>query len=257
MNCNDAAPFLAAYADGEVGAPQRDAVAEHLRGCADCAARHEAVLRLRDRLRAEATRYAAPPLLRSRVLAIAESDVPPERSRTAARTRGRWLALGALAGSAATIVAWLAATAILDWRAAEDLGVEAVNAHVRATLGGHRVEIASSDQHAVKPWLSARLDYSPPVRDLAADGFALAGARLDYLDRRPVATLVYRYREHTIDVFVRPPSPRVPPLASKTVRGFNVASATGQGMEWLGVSDTNPGVLGSLVERLARDASPK
>jgi len=139
---------------------------------------------------------------------------------------------------------------VLDWHANEDLAVEAVTTHVRATLGNHRVDVASSDQHTVKPWLSARLDYSPPVRDFAAEGFALVGARIDYLDRQPVAALVYRYRDHLIDVFVRPPSRNASPAALRMVRGFNVVHATGSGMDWLAVSDLNAAELSSFVQRL-------
>jgi anti-sigma factor RsiW len=124
---------------------------------------------------------------------------------------------------------------------------------VRATLDDHLIEVASSDRHTVKPWLSARLDYSPPVQDLANDGFTLIGGRLDYLERRDIATLVYRYHEHVIDVFVRPDTSRALTSALRTVRGFNVARASGQSMDWLAVSDAEPAVLSAFVQRLARD----
>ena len=101
--------------------------------------------------------------------------------------------------------------------------------------------------------MSSRLDYSPPVQDFAADGLPLFGGRLDYLGGQPVATLVYRYREHTIDVFVRPLSggQAAPTPSLTTQRGFNVAHAKGAGMEWWGVSDVSAEVLSGLVARLA------
>ena len=126
---------------------------------------------------------------------------------------------------------------------------------MRATLGNHLTDVASSDQHTLKPWLSSRLDYSPPVRDLANEGFALTGGRVDTLERRPVATLVYRYRQHTIDVFVRPESTHAAPPALSTVRGVNVAHASASGMDWLAVSDVNADVLTRFVQRLAHAAS--
>ena len=138
--------------------------------------------------------------------------------------------------------AWFIGSAVLEWNVSNDVVVEAVTNHTRATLGNRLTEVASSDQHTVKPWLSARLDYSPPVQDLSAEGFPLAGGRLDYLDRHPVATLVYRYRQHTIDVFVRPVPGGAAPTPSvtlATLRGFNVAHATGSGMEWWAVSDVS------------------
>src|SRR5208283_2434706 len=146
---------------------------------------------------------------------------------------------GALAGSAVTVFAWFLGSAMLDWRVSNDLDAEAVANHARATLAHRLTDVSSSDQHTVKPWLSSRLDYSPPVQDLATDGLPLVGGRLDYLGGQAVATLVYRYREHTIDVFVRPlgGGVAVATPSSTTLRGFNVAHATGAGMEWWGVSD--------------------
>ena len=143
-------------------------------------------------------------------------------------------------------------TTVLAWRAGEDFAVAAVAAHAHASLGNRLIEVASSDRHTVKPWLSARLDYSPPVEDLANEGFTLVGGRLDYLERRNVATLVYRYGNHTIDVFVRPEAQQVPGSALRTMRGFNVAHSSGQGMDWLAVSDAEPAVLSAFVQRLAR-----
>ena len=253
MNCNEAGAMIAAYADGEVDGLRGHTVRKHLRLCPDCAAKHQEVLDLRARIRAEAPRYKAPAALRDRVMALVESAHPASNERPSRAYRWRWMAGGALAGCAATVVAWVLGTAVLDWRTNEDLAVEAVTTHVRGTLGNHRVDVASSDQHTVKPWLSARLDYSPPVRDFASAGFALVGGRIDYLDRQPVAALVYRYRDHMIDVFVRPPTAHAAPAPFRTVRGFNVVHAVGAGMDWLAVSDLNAAELSSFVERLARN----
>lgn len=253
MNCHEASTLVAAQVDGEIDRLRGHALERHLQGCADCAAKRESIVALRRQLRDEVPYHRASPALRERVLAQAESA--PERELAPPRTvqRWRWLIAGALAGSAATLCAWLIGSAVIGWQAGEDLAVEAATAHVRATLGNHLVEVASSDQHTVKPWLSARLDFSPPVRDLASQGFALTGARLDYLDRQHVAVLVYRYREHVIDVFVRPESPRPVALAPRSVRGFNVARASGAGMEWVAVSDVNPDVQKELLALLARE----
>ena len=87
--------------------------------------------------------------------------------------------------------------------------------------------------------------------DLQQQGFTLIGGRIDYLDQRPCATLVYKVRDHTIDVFVRPDTPRISPSPVRTVRGINVAHATASGMDWLAVSDVSADVLTSFVQRLA------
>ena len=130
------------------------------------------------------------------------------------------------------------------------------SSHRRSLLAATPVDVQSSDRHTVKPWLSARLDYAAPVFDLPDSGFALAGARIDSLDRRPVATLVYRYGNHVVDVFVRPLAPGASGSRLDTVRGFNVARATGTGMEWRAVADVDPAVLAPFVEQLARAGSP-
>jgi anti-sigma factor RsiW len=254
MNCHEGGTLVARYADGEIDDLQRRSIEQHLRTCADCAMKYQGVLALRAQVRAEVPYYLATPALRERVRAMLANarDVAPARPGPV-RDRWRWLSGGALAGCATTMLAWTLGTAVIDWRANEDVAVEAVTTHVRATLNNHLIEVASSDQHTVKPWLSARLDYSPPVQDLANEGFALIGGRLDYLDRRPVATLVYRYRKHTIDVFVRPDASRAPISAMRAVHGFNVAHAGGASMDWLAVSDAEPAALSALVERLARE----
>jgi anti-sigma factor RsiW len=254
MNCKQAEALVAAYTDGEVDALRNYSIKKHLLDCAGCAAIHERLVALRARIRAEVPYFVASPALQTRVRAAVgavRASMPPQPRPTA--DRWRWLGGGVLAGCAASVFAWMLGTTVLAWRANEDFATAAVATHVRATLGDHLIEVASSDRHTVKPWLSARLDYSPPVQDLASEGFPLIGGRLDYLERRPVATLVYRYRQHTIDVFVRPETSRSPTSALRTVRGFNVAHASGPSMDWLAVSDAEPAVLSAFVQRLARE----
>jgi anti-sigma factor RsiW len=254
MNCKQLETLVAAYADGELDALRTYPMKQHLHGCNGCAAKHRSILALRERIRAEVPKFVASPALHARVRAAvgAVSAYAPPRPRPTA-DRWRWLTGGVLAGCAASVFAWVLGTTVLAWRANEDFAVAAVSAHVRATLTNHLVEVASSDRHTVKPWLSARLDYSPPVQDLANEGFPLIGGRLDYLDRRPVATLVYRYGGHTIDVFVRPHKASAPMSPLRTVHGFNVARASGLGMDWHAVSDAEPAALSAFVQRLARE----
>ena len=257
MNCDQAMNLLPAYSDGELDAVQSADMEKHVLGCTECAARRDALAALRSRIQAEVPYYAAPPALHERVRATiargADAPVPP-RSTT---NRWRWLTGGAFAGVMATTFAWIIGSAILDWQVGTGLAAEAVSNHARATLANRLIDVASSDQHTVKPWLSARLDYSPPVHDFSADGLPLVGGRLDYLDGRPVATLVYKYREHTIDVFMRPVQSGKPVAMPKsvTVRGFNVAHGSAAGMECWAVSDVSMDVLASLVAHLTSSAS--
>jgi anti-sigma factor RsiW len=253
MSCHEAIALLPAYGDGELDPLQSTRVEKHVFGCAECAARRDELRGLRERIRSEVPYYVAPAALHARVkAAMARATNAPVEAR-APRDRWRWLSAGALAGSAVTVFAWFVGTAVLDWQVGNNLVQESVANHARATLANRLTDVASSDQHTVKPWLSARLDYSPPVRDFSAEGLPLAGGRLDYLDGHPIAVLVYRYREHTVDVFVRPlGAAKASSPALSTLRGFNVAHATGAGMEWWAVSDASADVLQSLVARLAR-----
>jgi anti-sigma factor RsiW len=254
MNCDEALNLLPVYSDGELDAVHSAEIEKHLLGCPACAARRDELAGLRSRIRDEVPYHDAPAALRERVRATIARDGEPRPPAPAPvrASRWRWLASGALAGSAATVFAWFIGSAILDRQLATDLVSEAVTNHARATLANRLTDVASSDQHTVKPWLSARLDYSPPVRDFSADGLPLVGGRLDYLDGRPVATLVYKYREHTIDVFMRPVRGGHPAPAPKTatIRGFNVAHGSAAGMECWAVSDASPDVLESLVAHL-------
>jgi anti-sigma factor RsiW len=258
MNCHEAISLLPVYSDGELDPVQSAEIEKHVLGCADCAARRDELARLRSRIQTEVPYYTATPALHERVrAALARAGSARPKAARSPGNRWRWLSAGALAGSAATVFAWFIGSAILDYQVGTDLVAETIADHTRATLANRLTDVASSDQHTVKPWLSARLDYSPPVRDFSTDGLPLIGGRLDYLDGHPVATLVYKYREHTIDVFVRPVVAGKPASVPKatTVRGFNVAHGSAAGMECWAVSDASPDVLASLVSRLTRVAA--
>jgi anti-sigma factor RsiW len=254
MNCDEAMNLLPVYTDGELDAVHSAEIEKHVVGCATCALRRDELMSLRSRIQTEVPYYTAPATLHERVRAAIARGTHSTVSapRRANGGRWRWLTAGALSGSAATVFAWFIGSAVLDWQVGTDLVSEAVSNHARATLANRLTDVASSDQHTVKPWLSARLDYSPPVRDFSADGLPLVGGRLDYLDGRAVATLVYKYRDHTIDVFMRPVESGKPVSLPKsaTLRGFNVAHGTAAGMECWAVSDASMDVLNALVAHL-------
>ena len=246
MNCHEASMLIAAVADGEATRRMRTALGAHMRTCAACATAQRDLSDLRERVRAEVPYYTAPPELRARVQEAVRREVP---------ARGfqgwTWFGAGALGGALATVLAWLVVTLVVAERAQDDLVQQAVRTHVRATTSNQVIAVASSDQHTVKPWLSARLDYSPPVPRLDATGFVLAGGRLDELQGHAVATLVYHYRDHVVDVFVQPASGRAPDSVPHTVRGFNVVQSTGSAMDWIVVSDVSLDVLQGFARALA------
>jgi anti-sigma factor RsiW len=162
---------------------------------------------------------------------------------------------GALAATLCTLVA--VDPAAFGWHRGEETASlqtaeasEAVSAHTRALLVDHPIEVASSDQHTVRPWLSARLNFVPPVVDLAAQGYPLLGARRDVLSGQTAAALVYRHGAHVISVFVRPVGAAAADGAEATrvVRGFNVIERAQGGLAFCFVSDANPHELRALAD---------
>ena len=132
----------------------------------------------------------------------------------------------------------------------EALSNEIVSSHVRATLANRLIDVVSSDQHTVKPWLSARLPFSPTVVDLSSEGFKLDGARLDYIGAQPVAALVYQRRQHMIDVYVWPNS-KDAAKTSYARDGFNVQHFARGGMRYWVISDLNKNELDDFTKLLA------
>ncbi|WP_428839479.1 anti-sigma factor family protein, partial [Burkholderia diffusa] len=130
---------------------------------------------------------------------------------------------------------------------------ELVASHVRAGLSARDIDVISTDRHTVKPWFNGRLDYAPPVEDLSASGFPLAGGRLDYVGRRRVAVLVYRYRQHVIDVYVWPVGVGRQGAPYATVsQGYALDRWDAAGMTWWAVTDAEPSALAAF--RTALDA---
>jgi anti-sigma factor RsiW len=245
MNCQEALLLVPAYGDGELDPLQSAQIERHLGACAECAASLDAFFALRAKIRDGAPYYTAPPALRARVASLASTT-----SRRLPRPRG--FLSGLALGCAATLLVWFVSTATMDRLESRTVERDVVASHVQATLGDRLLSVASSDRHTVKPWLTARLDYAPPVKDLAAEGFPLLGGRVDRLDDRAVAALVYGYRDHRIGVFVRPHDGGDLAPVLTTVRGFNVAHARQDRMDWWAVSDLNADALRGLVTSLSR-----
>jgi len=186
--------------------------------------------------------FRAPERLAARIratVADAAAATPPQQPRslqTRHRTWRPWMlsAAGLLAAS-------LVVAVVLHERTvpADDATTEAViEGHVRSLMAAHLMDVASTDRHTVKPWFAGRVDFSPTVVDLAADGFPLVGGRLDYIDRHPAAALVYKRRDHVINVFVWPQATGSLSHATRSdVRGYRVISWTRDGVAVWIVSD--------------------
>ncbi|HEX7466879.1 MAG TPA: hypothetical protein VF309_09575 [Usitatibacter sp.] len=193
----------------------------------------------------DATYHRAPDALRERLRAgLAREARATDRSRP-------WSFLAMAASFAAVaLVTWNLALLGGGPGADELMARDLVNAHVRSLMiEGHLNDVVSSDQHTVKPWFAGKLDFAPPVVDLANAGFALAGGRLDYVNARAVAVLTYRYRQHVVNVFIWPEAGEVEPRASSR-QGFSVVQWTHGGMRYSAVSDAAAAQLFALAEAL-------
>lgn len=249
MNCDEVGGLLMAEVDGELDPLRGHGLHSHLATCAACRERRGRILTLRQQLKRELPRWKAPVSLRARVRnAAALADMRADTRGAPRRDQWRWFGSGAVAGGGA--VAILSLALWLPWRAPADLSEAVVALHTRATLAHRQIDVASTDRHRVRPWLSARLDYATPVVGLPEPSTPLAGARIDHLAGQPVAVLVYRRREHWIDVVARPADAPCSAGPWHTVRGFNVAGGCAAQMQWLAVSDLNAAELASLLQAL-------
>lgn len=202
-------------------------------------------------IKAQATRYAAPPALRERIVAALNQAEPVKAAPPRRPFQTFWQQWGGMgAAFACGVVASLVLGSFQAAPGEEDrLSQEIVAGHVRSLMVDHLADVASTDQHTVKPWFSGKLDFSPPVHDLAMQGFPLLGGRLDYLDGRPVAALVYRRQQHTINLFVWPASgTRSVKLLSR--QGFNMTDWSDSGMQFWAVSDLSAVELQTFTQLL-------
>jgi anti-sigma factor RsiW len=262
VTCAQTERLLDAYVDNELDLRGAMEVEEHLERCAGCVAREHGLRELQEMARANLTRYALPAQLESRLRAAVRAEAPPVKDQQpppaaapAAAARKRLLRWAALAPAAAA-VALIAVAAPRFWPApSEDAVADAVvAAHVRSLLANHLTDVASSDQHTVKPWFQGKLDYSVSVADWAAEGFPLVGGRLDYVENTPAASLVYKRAQHVVNLFVWPGQRGADrPLKRLSRRGYNAFSWSKDGMRYWAVSDLNAAELQKFVELVSRE----
>ena len=241
MSCARVRQVLDALVDRELDAATQREIETHLASCPECERLRAERTQLRERVRREAPYFKAPESLRR---AVSSSSSPKTIFRPS------WLQMGAIAAAAGMlgVVAgvWIGRPPLDDAR--RNL---AVASHV-ASLSPQRklIEVASSDRHTVKPWFSGKIDFSPPVRELAADGFKLEGARLDHVGDRQAAAVVYRVRNHDINLFVwrAVPEDQREEVAFAQVRGYGVATWAENGLRFAAVSDVDTKDLERFTE---------
>jgi anti-sigma factor RsiW len=245
MFCDEIKSLLDALVDHEVASDQLADVDSHLRTCSSCSVDLVQLQSLRDSIQDALHYHTAPDHLRDQIrfsLRGAEYFDQPSR-------RPAWRGWGAIAAAIA-FSALLSGPYLVNERNKRELVAdELLSAHQRALIG-RAVDVASSNQHTVKPWFNGKLSFSPPVLDLATDGFPLTGGRVDYVADRPIAALVYARRLHRIDVFVWPKAAETAPSSRFERNGFHELSWEKDGFLFSAVSDLNAAELTGFVTLL-------
>jgi anti-sigma factor RsiW len=245
MSCQRTETVLHGYFDNELDALGAAEFERHLEQCFECGEALQALKSLRSSIGVSQLYEKTPAAFRKKVLAQFSTARPV--TIAPARTNWQWLAV------AATLLVLAYGTwRIVSLRGAggyeTTLAAEVIDAHLRSLQPGHLTDVISTDQHAVKPWFDGKLDFSPPVRDFADRGFPLQGGRLDVIDNRAVAVLVYGRRKHLVNVFVWPTNEKDAIPRSGSRQGYQWLDWRQNGMEFYAVSDTALSDLNQLQQ---------
>jgi anti-sigma factor RsiW len=246
MKCTSSEHLLELYLDGELAARESVEMRKHLDGCLACAGQYRWLKQTGNHIRMHVGRYAPPAGLERRVQAALRKAAREERQPS--RLLQNWMAVAASVLLFVSIASNV--TLLRSHASARDLlAKEVLSSHLRSLIGTHLVDIPSSDQHTVKPWFNGKLNFSPDVKDFARQGFPLIGGRIEYLDDRPVAALIYQRRKHLINLFLWPGlSSSSSGYSEMTRRGYNLISWTQDGMTYWLVSDVQTSELEQFAQ---------
>ncbi len=248
MDCEQTRRLLDAYLDGELDLVRNLDIEQHLATCSECSIIYRNRQTLRTSMNQPGIYYEAPSLLQKRI----QRSLKPDTPLTGRIPSLRWLMVAAM-----IVVVFVAGTVWTNLQTSSDpLAQEALASHLRSLMANHLEDVASTDQHTVKPWFDGKLDFSPPVVDLASDGFPLIGGRLDYFDNRSVAALVYQRKKHIINLFIWPAStPNASAVSSATLQGYQLLHWTALGMNFWAVSDVSAVDLQTFVQRFQAESA--
>ncbi|HSB11236.1 MAG TPA: anti-sigma factor [Blastocatellia bacterium] len=246
MNCEETRELVGAYVDRELDLVKSLELEHHLSQCGACSKRHASLLAVRSAL---STVYQTPPAsLERRVMSgIRKAGKRAEMARVPRGMPWRWVGVAASV-AVVLVLSWSVFRLLARPSPDEVLAREVVSNHVRSLMVDHIADVPSSDQHTVKPWFAGKLDFSPPVIDLDEQGFPLVGGRLDYVDSRAVAALVYQRRKHVINLFIWPTEESDRLGQTVTHQGYNVIHWCRADMSYWAVSDLNANELREFAE---------
>ena len=259
--CQPTRATLSAYVDGELPPDEAAAIADHLTTCAHCSAEYQSVLDTIALTRSKLERFTAPDVLRARIraaVATTPSEHEPSTTGGAHREgaqRRDWLARPALIAAGLLLAATLGSgtTILVRQRGASpSIATQVLSSHLRSLMPNHLTDVASNDQHNVKPWFNGRLDYSPSVPRFDEQGYPLLGGRIDYVGGRPVAVVVYGRRQHLINVFSWPAAGSDEGLSATAANGYTMYRWRSGGIEHWVVSDVNAAELKTFATMVQR-----
>lgn len=231
--CVDQELLLGGLIDSELDAANTALVEAHVARCEGCREELDRLQAVRNLMRSDGVRHAAPDSLARKI-----SSMPEIAPKAANENRIlRWLAPGAVGAIAAS----LAMVSFVTPATTAAVDQELVSSHVRSLQPGHLTDVQTTNQHIVKPWFNGRIDFSPPVPELADQGFPLVGGRLDSIDGKTVPAIVYKRRLHTVNLFVWPT--RESGDRAFVKEGFAVREWTGNGLRFAAISDIPPAEL--------------
>jgi anti-sigma factor RsiW len=247
MNCDDMQDLIHAYMDGELDLVRNLEIEKHIRDCQSCLREYKNYKALKSAMSSGSLYFKPSAGLKRRI----QSAVRKEEGKTEIMPRmapWRWLSIAA-SMALVTVVIWTLVPVLTSHFGDDSLTQEIISGHVRSLMADHLTDVPSSDQHTVKPWFNGKVDFSPPVKDLANNGFPLIGGRLDYIGNKPVAVLVYKRQKHFINLFIWP-STRGSNVGEKMVmrQGYNLIHWTKSGMTYWAVSDLNKSELHEFVQ---------
>lgn len=251
MDCDRVRHLLNGYVDGEIDLVNSLEIEEHLHGCAACSQQYQELIALHAFTSDAALFYPAPAGLERRIRSSLREENPVRQTRFGLS----WRRIAPAAGLA-VILLLFAAILGRSWLVPNQesaMAEEVQSAHVRSLMASHLTDVASSDQHTVKPWFNGRLDFSPPVADLAAQGFPLIGGRLDYINSQPVAALVYRRNKHYINLFIWPSTDQSKGVSTSTYNGYHLIHWSQSGMTYWAASDLEVKELQTFVQLVQKE----
>ncbi|HET9373422.1 MAG TPA: anti-sigma factor [Chthoniobacterales bacterium] len=246
MDCEEIERLLGAYDDGELELTRQLDVEAHLAACPTCKKAAEAAANFRFSVRMNIPIYKAPPELKATIRAALRRESGSRFARFFQFRRSLAGAIGILA-----LGVWFGWAWIVDSRDKDrELIAQAISNHSRSLLVDHLVDVTSSDQHTVKPWVTGKLDYSPPVADLSEAGYELVGGRIDLLENRPVAAIVYRYHAHFIDAFVWPAANHTIDFDVQSHQGYSLCGWNRAGLNFLILSELSQADIEKFEDQL-------